>query len=191
MIAILEGLLYVQGDLGLTIEQVVDILGVDTEEAKKLIYDLKQSYENNDRGLRINYLGNTFKLTTKEEHKEYYQKLITDSKTQVLSNSALEVLAIIAYNEPISRIEVDKIRGIDSAYLVRRLLAKGLIKESGKSNLPGKPTLYKTTDDFLDYFGLSSKEELPKLDLLEEELDNEKDLFKSKYIEKEEILWIL
>ena len=188
MIAILEGLLYVQGDLGLTIEQVVDILGVDTEEAKKLIYDLKQSYENNDRGLRINYLGNTFKLTTKEEHKEYYQKLITDSKTQVLSNSALEVLAIIAYNEPISRIEVDKIRGIDSAYLVRRLLAKGLIKESGKSNLPGKPTLYKTTDDFLDYFGLSSKEELPKLDLLEEELDNEKDLFKSKYIEKEEIL---
>jgi len=191
MIAILEGLLYVQGDLGLTIEQVVDILGVDTEEAKKLIYDLKQSYENNDRGLRINYLGNTFKLTTKKEHKEYYQKLITDSKTQVLSNSALEVLAIIAYNEPISRIEVDKIRGIDSAYLVRRLLAKGLIKESGKSNLPGKPTLYKTTDDFLDYFGLSSKEELPKLDLLEEELDNEKDLFKSKYIEKEEILWIL
>lgn len=186
MIAILEGLLYVQGDLGLTIEQVTDILGVDTEEAKRLIYELKQSYENENRGLRINYLGNTFKLTTKEEHKDYYLKLITDSKTQVLSNSALEVLAIIAYNEPISRIEIEKLRGIDSAYLVKRLLAKGLIKECGKSDLPGKPTLYKTTDEFLDCFGLSSKDELPKLEMLEEEVDNEKDLFKSKYIEEGE-----
>jgi len=187
MIAVLEGLLYVQGDLGLTIEQVTDILSIDTEEAKKLIYELKQSYENENRGLRINYLGNTFKLTTKEEHKDYYQKLITDSKTQVLSNSALEVLAIIAYNEPISRIEVEKIRGIDSAYLVKRLLAKGLIKECGKSDLPGKPTLYKTTDEFLDCFGLSSKEDLPKIEMFtEEEDDLEKDLFKSKYMEKGE-----
>ena len=186
MLAILEGLLYVQGDLGLTIEQVMDILEIDNEEAKKLIYELKQSYENDNRGLRINYLGNTFKLTTKEEHKDYYMKLITDSKTQVLSNSALEVLAIIAYNEPISRIEIEKLRGIDSAYLVKRLLAKGLIKECGKSDLPGRPTLYKTTDEFLDCFGLSSKDELPKLEMLTEEEDKEKDLFKSKYIEKGE-----
>ena len=188
MIAVLEGLLYVQGDLGLTLEQVTDILQVDIETAKKLIYELKQSYENEDRGLRINYLGNTFKLTTKEEHKEYYQKLITDSKTQVLSNSALEVLAIIAYNEPITRIDVDKLRGVDSAYLVRRLLAKGLIKECGKSDLPGKPILYKTTDEFLDCFGLSSKDELPKLEVITEEIDNEKDLFKSKYTEEERVI---
>lgn len=186
MLAVLEGLLYVQGDLGLTIEQVVDILEINVDDAKKLIYELKQSYENDNRGLRINYLGNTFKLTTKEEHKDYYQKLITDSKTQVLSNSALEVLAIIAYNEPISRIDVEKLRGIDSAYLVKRLLAKGLIKECGKSDLPGKPILYKTTDEFLDYFGLSSKEELPKLELIIEEDDKEKDLFKSKYVEEGE-----
>jgi len=186
MIAVLEGLLYVQGDLGLTIEQVTDILEIDINEAKRLIYELKQSYENDKRGLRINYLGNTFKLTTKEEHKEYYQKLITDSKTQVLSNSALEVLAIIVYNEPITRIEIDKLRGVESAYLVRRLLAKGLIKECGKSDLPGRPTLYKTTDEFLDCFGLSSKDDLPKLEILEEEKDDEKDLFKSKYIEKGE-----
>ena len=183
MIAVLEGLLYVQGDLGLTLEQVTDILQIDVETAKSLIYELKQNYENANRGLRINYLGNTFKLTTKEEHKEYYQKLITDSKTQLLSNSALEVLAIIAYNEPITRIEVDKLRGVESAYLVRSLLAKGLIKECGKSDLPGKPILYKTTDEFLDFFGLSSKEELPKIDIITEEIDEENDLFKSKYIE--------
>ena len=127
MLAILEGLLYVQGDIGLTIEQVMDILEIDMESAKNLVYELKQNYENEDRGLRINYLGNTFKLTTKEEHKEYYQKLITDSKTQVLSNAALEVLAIIAYNEPITRVEIDKLRGVESVYILRRLLAKGLI----------------------------------------------------------------
>ena len=183
MKAVLEGLLYVQGDLGLTIEQVMDILQIDNEEAKKLIYELKNTYEQEDRGLRLNYLGNTFKLTTKEEHKEYYQKLITDSKTQVLSNSALEVLAIIAYNEPITRIEIDKLRGVESVYLVRRLLAKGLIKECGRSDMPGKPILYKTTDEFLDCFGLSSKDDLPKIELDNEE-DGEKDLFKSKYTEE-------
>ena len=185
MKAVLEGLLYVQGDLGLTIEQVMDILNISSDEAKNLVYELKSSYESPDRGLRINFLGNTFKLTTKEEHKEYYQKLITDSKTQVLTNSALEVLAIIAYNEPITRIEIDKLRGIDSAYLVRRLLAKGLIKECGKSDLPGKPTLSKTTDEFLDCFGLSSKDELPKIEVNSNEENDETDLFKSKYVEEE------
>ena len=185
MKAVLEGLLYVQGDLGLTIEQVMDILNISSDEAKNLVYELKSSYESPDRGLRINFLGNTFKLTTKEEHKEYYKKLITDSKTQVLTNSALEVLAIIAYNEPITRIEIDKLRGIDSAYLVRRLLAKGLIKECGKSDLPGKPTLYKTTDEFLDCFGLSSKDELPKIEVNSNEENDETDLFKSKYVEEE------
>ena len=172
MKAVLEGLLYVQGDLGLTIEQVMYILNISSDEAKNLVYELKSSYESPDRGLRINFLGNTFKL-------------ITDSKTQVLTNSALEVLAIIAYNEPITRIEIDKLRGVDSAYLVRRLLAKGLIKECGKSDLPGKPILYKTTDEFLDCFGLSSKEDLPKIEVNSNEEIDETDLFKSKYVEEE------
>ena len=76
MKGIIEGLLYVQGDLGLTIDQVSDILEIDTEEAKRLILSLKQDYIEQDRGLRINYLGNSFKLTTKEEHKQYFQKLL-------------------------------------------------------------------------------------------------------------------
>ena len=184
MEGILEGLLYVQGDIGLTLEQVMDILNISEEEAKNLIYKLKNSYEDSSRGLRINYLGNTFKLTTKEEHKEYYQRLLENSKNNVLSNSALETLAIIAYNEPITRVEIDDLRGVDSSYIVRRLLAKGLIKECGKSDLPGKPILYKTTDDFLDYFGLSSINELPSLDNIEEDND-EKDLFKSIYKDEE------
>jgi len=184
--AIIEGLLYVQGDLGLTLEQVMDILNISEDDAKTLVYNLKNSYEEENRGLRIKYLGNTFKLTTKEEHKDYYQRLLENPKNNVLSTSALETLAIIAYNEPITRVGVDELRGVDSSYIVRRLLAKGLIKECGKSDLPGRPILYKTTDDFLDYFGLSSKEDLPKLEELEEIDDSDKDLFTSIYKEYNE-----
>ena len=183
MKGIIEGLLYVQGDQGLTIEQVSDILEISLDEAKELILSLKQDYIDQDRGLRINYLGNSFKLTTKEEHKEYYKKLLENPTNNVLSNSALETLAIVAYNEPITRGEIDEMRGVDSTYVLRRLLARGLIKEGGRSEKPGHPILYKITDEFLDYFGLSSKEDLPKIELLESE-NEEKDLFKSTYKEE-------
>lgn len=183
MKGIIEGLLYVQGDQGLTIEEVSEILEVSEEDAKKLILSLKQDYINEDRGLRINYLGNSFKLTTKEEHREYFQKLLENPQNNTLSNQALETLAIIAYNEPLTRIDIDEIRGVDSVYVVRRLLAKGLIKECGRSDKPGHPILYKTTDEFLDYFGLSSKDELPKIEILEQEKNEDKDLFKSTYKE--------
>ena len=182
MEAVIEGLLYVQGDLGLTIKQVMDVLDVSEDEAKRMIFNLKNSYEKENRGLRIKYLANTFKLTTKEEHKDYYQKLLENPKTHTLSQGALETLAIIAYNEPITRLDIDKFRGVDSSYIIRRLLAKGLIKENGKADLPGKPILYKTTDDFLDYFGLSTIKDLPKIEMLEE-TEEEKDLFTSNYKE--------
>ena len=182
MEGIIEGLLYVQGDLGLTINQIEDILEIPEEEAKRLVLNLKNYYEENNRGLRINYLGNTIKLTTKEEHQEYYQKLLEDEKNHNLSQSALEVLAIIAYNEPITRGDLENMRGVDSTYVLRRLLAKGLIKECGKSDLPGRPILYKTTDDFLDYFGLASINDLPSIELKEDD-SSPKDLYTSIYKE--------
>lgn len=182
MEGIIEGLLYVQGDLGLTINQIEDILEIPEEEAKRLVLNLKNYYEENSRGLRINYLGNTIKLTTKEEHQKYYQKLLESPSSNNLSESALEVLAIIAYNEPITRGDLEKLRGVDSTYVLRRLLAKGLIKECGKSDLPGRPILYKTTDDFLDYFGLASIKDLPNIELLEED-NSPKDLYTSIYKE--------
>ncbi len=185
MKGIIEGLLYVQGDQGLTIDEVADILEIDKEEAKNLILSLKQDYIDQDRGLRINYLGNSFKLTTKEEHKEYFKKLLENPKNNLLSNQALETLAIIAYNEPLTRIDVDEIRGVDSVYVMRRLLAKGLIKECGRSDKPGRPILYKTTDEFLDYFGLASKDDLPQIEILTEKEDEEKDLFTSTYKDNE------
>ncbi len=181
-IGVLEGLLFVVGDEGLTLKQICDILEIDIEEAKKLLMDLKKTYESNDRGIRINYLGDAFKLTTKKEHKEYYQKLIVNPETNTLSQSALETLAIIAYHQPITRIEIDEMRGVNNSWLVRKLVAKGLVKEVGKSTMPGRPNLYGTTSDFLDYFGLATLDDLPKLPSEEKENDD-KDLFQSIYKE--------
>lgn len=182
MEAIIEGLLYVQGDIGLTIKDIMNILDIDEDTAKRAVLSLKNYYDENKRGLRINFLGNTIKLTTREEHKEYYAKLLENPSSNGLSNSAIETLAVIAYNEPITRGEVDAFRGVDSSYVMRRLLAKGLIKECGKSDAPGRPILYKTTDEFLDYFGLASKEDLPSIEMLTEDKE-EKDLYTSIYKE--------
>lgn len=178
--AVLEGLLFIAGDDGLTLDQIANNLDLSKNDAKKLLLDLKYDYENEKRGIRVTYLGNTFKLATKSEHKEYYQKLI-DTNQSKLSLPALEILAIIVYNEPVTRIDIDKIRGVYSGAMIRKLVAKGLIKEIGRSLLPGRPILYKTTNDFFDYFGLSSKEELPKLEIQAESKDKEVDLFLSKY----------
>lgn len=184
MKSVLEGLLFVVGDDGLTLEQIMDVMELEEEDAKRVLMDLRSDYDNNDRGIRINFLGNTFKLTTKAEHKDYYQKLIENSQNSNLSQSALEILAIVVYNEPITRVQVDEIRGVSSSQMMRKLVAKGFLKEVGRADMPGKPILYKTTNEFLDYFGLSSKEELPKLDSsTEESIVEETDLFLSRYRE--------
>lgn len=159
--AILEGLLFVVGDEGLTIDKIATILEISMEEAVELLNKLIYRYEQEDRGIHISFLGNHYKLTTKLEHKEYYKKLIESPLDNGLSNAALEVLAITVYNEPITRVDIDKIRGIYSGQMIRKLVAKGMLKEAGRSETPGRPILYKTTDEFLDYFGLSSKEQLP------------------------------
>lgn len=189
--AVLEGLLFVVGEDGLTIDQMTDVLGIDEDTAKDLIRELKKDYEDESRGLRIDFLGNRFKLTTKFEHKDYYQKLIENPESNVLSQAALETLAIIAYNEPITRVQIDTIRGVGTTSLLRKLVAKGFIKESGRSELPGRPILYETTHEFLDYFCLSSIEDLPKIeDIIEEvneEDDDNSDLYTSKYTEKNEV----
>lgn len=187
--AILEGLLFVVGEDGLNIDQIKDVLQIEEDEAKQLILDLKEDYNNENRGLRIDFLGNKIKLTTKPEHKEYYQKLLENPETNALSQASLETLAIIAYNQPVTRIQVDELRGVSTGQMIRKLVAKGFIKEGGRSNLPGRPILYETTNEFLDYFGLSSIEDLPDMrDFItttETEEEENVDLYHSRY--KEEI----
>ena len=182
---VFEGLLFVQGDEGLTLDSICKILEIEKEEAKALLMKLKESYEKENRGLRIHFLGNAFKLTTKEEHKMYYQKLLVNPENNTLSPAALEVLAIIAYNEPITRAEIDELRGVSSDFTLRKLISKDLVKEIGKSDMPGRPNLYGITHEFLDYFGLATKDDLPKI---EEKKPNEEEteLFTSIYKENYE-----
>ena len=183
--AVLEGILFVIGDEGLTINQIANILDVNEIEAKYVVRCLQERYANDMYGIQLSLLGNCFKLTTKREHKDYYQKLIENPETNALSQAALEILAIVAYNEPLTVQMVDEIRGVSSRDTLRKLVAKAFIKEVGKSDTIGRPTLYGITREFLDYFGLSSKDELPRFEDIKVEDNDDKDLYNSKYQEIE------
>ncbi len=179
--AVLEGLLFIKGDEGITLKGITDVLDVTEKEAQDLLNKLQKEYEKEERGLRISFLADTFKLTTKKEHNEYYKRLVNTDTNNTLSEAALETLAIIAYNEPITRVKIDEIRGISSSFMLKKLIAKDLVKACGKSDLPGHPNLYKTTKEFLDYFGLATINDLPKIEEIKQ--DEEIDLYKSKYHE--------
>lgn len=183
--AILEGLLFVVGEEGLSITQAKEILELEPEELASLISELQASYDSPDHGIQLEILGSYLKLTTKKEHHDYYQKLVEIDSSH-LSPASLETLAIIAYQEPITRVEIDEIRGVNSSHQIRKLLARDLIQELGRSDQAGRPILYGVTKDFYDYFGISNKEELPKLEELEPVPEEERDLFTSKYQEIEQ-----
>lgn len=185
-LGILEGILFVMGDEGIDLKSLCEIMEIDETEAKELLSQLKKKYEEKDRGLRISYLGDAFKLTTKQEHKKYYEKLVVNPGTNKLSQAALETLAIIAYNQPITTPEISEIRGVQSGQLIRKLVAKGLLKEDGKSDLPGRPNLYRTTSEFLDYFGLATLNDLPEVKNANETGESETELFTSIYKDEEE-----
>ncbi len=185
--AIIEGLLFVVGEDGLTLQQLQEIIGVSMDDVKNGLSVLREKYEKDDSGIRINMLGNKMKLTTKVEHRDYYIKLIENPGSNVLSQSALETLAIVAYNQPITRLDVDEIRGVSSSQMIRKLVAKGFIKEVGRSEVVGRPILYSTTSEFLDYFGLATISDLPSMEEFVAAVDDDKDdtdLYHSKYSEE-------
>ena len=186
MTSSIEALLFAVGSEGLTKEELCNILEIDETKLEELITLLNNKYSKEDSGIELKFLGNNYKLTTKESEKEILKKLALETSNN-LSESALETLAIIAYNEPITRSQIDEIRGINSTQMLRNLIAKGLIETAGKNeDLPGRPNLYKTTDFFLDYFNLSSKDELPEIDIEEIEVLEDDDLYKSRYKEEGE-----
>lgn len=186
LLGVTEGILFAVGDEGITIKTLCEVLEVDEDKVKDILKDLQKRYEKDEYGIRISFLADSFKLTTKKEHAEYYQRLLGTPESQSLSETSLEVLAIIAYNQPITRALVDELRGVASAQIIRKLCARGLIKISGKSNMPGRPNLYSTTSDFLDYFGLASIKDLPLISKEEVNSDENKDLFTSIYKENQE-----
>ena len=184
LIPVLEGMLFIVGEEGLTSNRIKEVLEIDDKKLDELLKELDDIYKDDKRGIKLEVLGNKLKLTTKKEHKEYYEKLTEVEIDNFLSEAALETLAIIAYNGPLTRMMVDEIRGINSSHMIRKLAAQNLIEEKGRTDAPGRPILYGVTQDFLDYFGLADIEELPKIEIKEEIEPEEKDLFESKYKEE-------
>lgn len=176
--AALEGLLYIAGDDGLTATQIAVAFEITEELAIELVETLKNEYERNGRGITIIQTANTYKMTTSSNYFEYYKNIYADTHKSRLSNAAMEVLAIIAYKQPVTRAEIEDIRGTNSDNIVRRLLAMSLIKEVGRLKTPGRPVIFGTTNDFLDYFNLVSLDELPELlEDIDLESDDEQNLF--------------
>ncbi|WP_010650743.1 SMC-Scp complex subunit ScpB [Oceanobacillus massiliensis] len=181
--AVAEGLLFASGDEGITIKQLYRILDVSESAALHIIEELKFDYESSDRGLMIMQSHDVLHLTTKPEHSSYFKKLLELPQTSRMSQAALETLAIIAYQQPITRTEIEDIRGVKSDRPVQTLLARSLIEETGRKDSVGRPILFGTSKDFLTYFGLTSLEELPPLPESDDSDDdsNEADLFFERF----------
>lgn len=162
--AALESLLFAAGDEGLTLKQIGTALELTDKEAESLIEGLHADYESDEnRGLTIAVLAGTYQLVTKRKFSNVLQKLVENSQSASISQAALETMAIIAYKQPITRAEIEEIRGVKTERPLRALLAKGLIKEAGRREGIGRAILYATTREFLDYFGLTDIKELPPL----------------------------
>lgn len=160
---VLEGLLFLTGDEGLTLEQAAGTLEVDEAYAERLFDHLQKYYLQEERGIEIARFGKTYRFLSKASIHEYARKLFQITKTNKLSQAALETLAIIAYRQPITRVEIEEIRGVGADMMIRKLEARGLIREVGRSEAPGRPFLYGVTDEFMDAFQLLSLDELPEL----------------------------
>ncbi|MGR9049871.1 SMC-Scp complex subunit ScpB [Halobacillus faecis] len=184
--AITEGLLFAAGEEGITKKKLTNLLELDTKTFKSLLEEMIKDYQSKNRGLTIMDSQGTLHLTTKPEHASYYKRLLDSPGSTRLSQAALETLAIIAYQQPITRIEVDDLRGVKSDRAIQTLVNRSLIEEKGRKDAIGRPILYGTTKDFLIYFGLTSIEELPPLSELKQgegEEEGEADLFFEKFNE--------
>lgn len=161
---IIEALMYVKGEEGITAEQIQEALQFDTVAAAQAILNLfVENFNQAKRGIRVEEYNKIYKFVTAPDTKEYIENLVTKEYRSKLSDSALEVVGIIAYKAPITRSSINAIRGKISDHIVSSLLVKGLIEEVGISKTPGNPILYGVTDKFYDYFRIRSINELPRL----------------------------
>lgn len=184
--SIVESLLFTAGDEGLSLKQIAEVIEEEEHLVKDIIENLKMEYERDpQRGVTIVQLAGTYQLVTKKENAIYLKRLIDSPSTATLSQAALETLAIIAYKQPITRAEIEEIRGVKTERPLHTLISKMLIKEVGRAEGTGRAYLYGTTNEFLDYFGLRSIKELPPLpDKVNEEfVQEEADLFFERFQE--------
>ncbi len=172
--AILEGLLFLVGDDGITAAQAAQTMDISEDRVRELFDQLQQKYLDDAHGIEIADYGGVYRFLSKAFVHDYAKKLFQLGKSSTLSQAALETLAIIAYKQPITRVEIEEIRGVGADVMLRKLMARDLIRETGRSDAPGRPILYEVTEEFMNSFKLMSLDELPELPTFgdEEESDN-------------------
>ena len=161
---IIEGLLYLVGEDGIKKGQIAEVLDISLEDTEIYLNNIKNKYTADNFAIELVDYGGSFKFLTKDEVFAYAEKLFATAKAASLSQSAMETLAIIAYKQPITRAEIEEIRGVGSDMMLRKLQARNLIRDVGRSEAPGRPILYEVTEEFMDSFKLTSLEDLPKLE---------------------------
>ncbi len=166
--AAMEAVLFASGE-PVSLARLAEVLELDEETALRLAEDLKNDYNTRPGGLGIVRLDDRYQMVTRRDYAEYIRKTMDIRRNTPLSQAAMEVLAIVAYNQPVTRAFIEQVRGVDCGAVVQGLAAKNLIEEKGRLELPGRPLLYGTTADFLRCFGVSSLNELPPLPQKEEE----------------------
>ena len=165
--AAVEAVLFASGE-PISASRLAEVLELDEETTVRLADDLMQEVNTRSGGLLIVRLGDQYQMCTKSSYADYIRKALDIRRNTPLSQAAMETLAIVAYNQPVTRAFIDQVRGVDCGAVVQGLVAKNLVEEKGRLELPGRPLLYGTTPDFLRCFGLSSLEELPSLPQKEE-----------------------
>lgn len=165
--AIIEGILFASGE-PFPISRLAAILNIDNTDIEKISEKMADAYNFNRRGIRLIRLEDSLQLCSRGEYAEYIRRALETRKAPTLSPAALEVLAIVAYRQPVTKPYIEQVRGVDSSYTVTTLAERGLIEEAGRLDVPGRPILYRTTDHFLRSFGLSSISQLPQLNSLTE-----------------------
>lgn len=163
MFSVIEALLFAYGDR-VELYKIAQIIEKDVDETKCIMDDMALNYENSFRGIMIKEIDKGYQLCTKPKYYDFVKQLFAPKQRQGLSQAAFEALSIIAYNQPITRAKIEHIRGVNSDSAVSKLLERGLIKEAGRMDTPGKPLLYETTEEFLKSFGFKSCEDLPLLE---------------------------
>lgn len=158
--AIVEAVLFTMGN-SVELSQLAAALDKDVAAAKAAVQRLKEKYEKNDRGMQIIELESSYQMCTKAQYYENLIRVASAPKKQVLTDVVLETLAIVAYKQPVTKLEIEKIRGVKSDHAVNRLIEYGLVYEAGRLDAPGRPALFATTEEFLRRFGVGSSEELP------------------------------
>ncbi len=160
--AVIEAILFTMGN-SVEIDELAAALEAEPEKIREVIREMKEDYEKEDRGIRLLELENACQLCTKTEYYEYLIRIARQPKKYVLTDVLLETLSIVAYKQPVTRLEIEKIRGVKCDHAVNKLVEYGLIEEAGRLDAPGRPILFATTEDFLRTFGVSSATDLPRM----------------------------